>query len=82
MRDYESGDTHRLTGYARNNPEKGPQNYSATTTLRAQSRDLSLSAGDPLIISSQPITTSDHTGPVIGYLVMGRFLDGKFVRDA
>ena len=37
-------------------------------------------SGGPLMLSSRPITTSDHTGAVIGHLTMGRFIDQGFVR--
>lgn len=37
------------------------------------------SAG-PLIVSSCPITTSDHQGPVRGHLIMGRFLDLDYIQ--
>lgn len=33
----------------------------------------------PLILASRPITRSDHSGPIGGVLVMGRFLDDDWV---
>ena len=37
------------------------------------------SAG-PLLFSCRPITTSDHQSPVIGHLIMGRYLDAEYAR--
>lgn len=34
----------------------------------------------PMLISSRPVITSNHAGPIRGYLMMGRFLDGDFIR--
>lgn len=33
----------------------------------------------PFILSSQPITTSDHQGPIRGHLIMGRFFDTDYI---
>ena len=35
--------------------------------------------GGPFILSSQPITTSDHQGPIRGHLIMGRFVDTDYI---
>ncbi len=37
-----------------------------------------LSGKGPMLISSRPIITSNHTGPIRGYLMMGRFLDKAY----
>jgi len=34
----------------------------------------------PMLISSRPVITSNHTGPIRGYLMMGRFLDETYVK--
>lgn len=34
----------------------------------------------PLLISSRPVTTSNHSGPIRGYLMMGRFLDEGYIK--
>ncbi len=34
----------------------------------------------PMLISSRPVITSNHTGPIRGYLVMGRFLNEAYVK--
>ncbi len=34
----------------------------------------------PMLISSRPVVTSNHTGPIRGYLMMGRFLNEAYVK--
>lgn len=34
----------------------------------------------PLLLASRPIVTSDHDGPIRGYLIIGRFLDASLIR--
>ncbi len=34
----------------------------------------------PMLISSRPVITSNHMGPIRGYLVMGRFLNEAYVK--
>lgn len=79
MRDHENGNTIDLPDTPETILKKDPKLFS-NNDVENSIQGIISTAGDPLILSSRPITTSDHTGPVIGYLVMGRFLDGKFIR--
>ncbi len=37
-----------------------------------------LTGKGPMLISSRPVITSNHTGPIRGFLMMGRFLDKAY----
>ncbi|WP_373497796.1 CHASE4 domain-containing protein [Desulfococcus sp.] len=79
IRDIESGDTISLPAFSEDLQKHTPKLFSNQEIESSVSGMISTSGG-PLLISSRPITTSDHSGAVIGHLIMGRFLDPGFVR--
>ncbi len=41
---------------------------------------LIITSKGPMLISSRPIVTSNHTGPIRGYFIMGRFLNEAYIK--
>lgn len=44
-------------------------------------KGLLLTSRGPLMVTSRPILKSDYTGPEVGHLIMGRFVDSQFLKE-
>jgi sensor domain CHASE-containing protein len=50
------------------------------TRTKSLTSGLMMVAGEPWLVSSQPVTTSKAEGPIRGTLIMGRRLDGTYLQ--
>lgn len=79
IRDEATGNVMSLPGFSDAVLKHHPE-LVGNTEIESTVSGMVSAAGSPLILSSRPITTSDHTGAVIGHLIMGRLFDEGFVR--